>query len=108
MTEKQPLNSEMPPFREKFAAGLARALVGAAHTPGAHTAIVDAHSAAEELITALALVLHGSPDYATPSSSRKHCDQLARLIQKRIAEMQRASAAGGLNFMRTVQPDEVH
>ena len=97
-----------PAYRERLSAGITEALFMAGHATETNTSAVDAHVAAEELVNALALVLHASPHHTTPASSRKHCDMLARTIQKRISTIQRVAAGGGLNFIKTVQHGDMH
>jgi hypothetical protein len=78
---------------------LAEAILTTGREGPGHPTIVFSAEAVDELLCIIALVIHNSAEVDTPSKSRKFCDEIARKLQKRISEMQRLAAEGGMDFL---------
>lgn len=57
-------------------------------------ALIYANAAVEQMLYAIALVLHNSPECDTPTKTRKTCDTLARRLQSYVSATQRMAEVG--------------
>lgn len=89
------------PYRSAISEGIIRVLLEAGHKPGSPVAMVDASVVADELVTALAFVIHSSPECVTKTGRRVVSDRMARRLSARIGEVQVLVSAGDMPFVET-------
>lgn len=92
-------------YREEFSKGLFELIMRISLSEDGRTSMVQAGEIIDEMLSAIALLGHGSAEVSTPAKMRKKCDELARTIQKRMSEIQRH---GGADWLRTVTLDSEH
>lgn len=92
-TEKQ--------YREEFSKGLFELLMSVSRSEDGCTAMVQSGEIIDELLSAIALLGHGSAEVSTPTKMRRKCDEIARTLQKRMTQIQRLGTQGKLDWLTT-------
>jgi hypothetical protein len=95
-------------YREEFSKGLFELIMRVSMTDGGRTSMVQAGEIVDEMLSALALLCHGSAEVNTPAKMRKKCDELARTLQKRMRSIQRLAAQGRLDWLTPYNIETEH
>lgn len=94
-----------PAYREAFTAKLVEAMfeVSAQEVDGELIHFIRAAELIDAMVTNIAILMRDSEATATPSRTRQYCDDLARKLQRRIAEAKQTDvpfetmSAGSMN-----------
>lgn len=95
-------------YREAFRTGLFELILVISKSEDGHTAMVQAGEIIDEMLTAIALLGHGSAEVSSPAKMRRKCDDLARTIQRRMSAFQQRDKRADSNWFQTFNIEGEH